>query len=153
EDFDGGFLEWGRPDAAPYDLEQQANDNPGRGEYPRSFDVFFDQVAQAAPDDNRPGSFQINLVAFAEGGFPASAYNIVWSYAQGSASGGRLISDGYMANLLFDDTYLPVAGGLYKIKCELRVPGETTAPPSRTAVAYILLPEAGASFDDWLIQE
>jgi hypothetical protein len=152
EDFGGGFTEWGQPDAYPFQLQQQANANPTRGEYPRSFDVYFDQVARPVPNENLATSFSVNLEAFIEGGFPESTYNMVWSFEQGSTNAGRIVNFGHMAALEFDDTDPPTAG-LYKIRCEARMPGESAAPVSRTAVAYILLPYAGPEITDWLIEE
>lgn len=156
EDFNGGFTDWGQPDAYPSELEKQANDNPNRGEYPRSFDIFFDQVAQSPPEDDKPAAFTINLQAFVEGEFPVNGSlggaRVSWSFEPGSVVAGTLIEDGYNASLRFDANNPPVPG-LYKIRCGVWFLHEGSPPPHRTAVAYILLPYAGPEITDWLIEE
>jgi hypothetical protein len=152
EDFEGGFTEWGQPDAYPFQLEQQGDANPTRGEYPRSFDVYFDQVVRQAPNDNLSAPFRLNIEAFVEGGFDASNYAIAWARETGSTPAGRLIASGFTATLEFDDGD-PPGPGLYRFRCELRRGEEEFAPLHRRASISILLPYAGPEIADWLIEE
>lgn len=148
EYFDGGFTEWGQPDAFPYQLENQQNSHPERGEYPRSFDVFFNEVVQAVPNDNVPGTFVIWLDAAIEGNPGISTYNWIWEVDPTVAGQFIHVGSGAVLDFLGDPT-----PGLYTVRCEARLPSESSAPPHRTVVAHVLLPYAGPEILDWLLEE
>lgn len=157
-EFPGGYTEWGNPDAYPKDIEAQQNQmasevvagnaDPVRLPYPRSADIFLEGVRQGF----EAGPFNVDFEAVLNTTFTEEDFETFWSFESGSVVAGRLMPNGLNATLEFDSVDPPVPG-LYKIRCEVRVPGESTAPLTRTAVAYLLLPYAGPEITDWLIEE
>jgi len=150
--FESEYTEWGTPDGTPETRDIEENNNPGRQQYPRASEVYFNAVWEATPNGYIPRPFEIQLEAQLNTTFSEENFNVVWSYHDDSVEAGRLINDGLNARIEFDESSPPVPG-LYKIECQVLTNGEINAPPSRKAVAYILLPCAGPDIQDWLIAE
>ncbi len=150
--FESEMTEWGTPDGAPLERKMEQEAHPERVGYPRAAEVYFDAIRERTINGDIAGPFVVELQGQLDTSFSEETFDVIWSFHDDSIQAGRLIGDGLNARLEFDNSNPPVPG-LYKIRCEVRVNGEKSAPPSRTAVAYVLLPFAGPDVQDWIIQE
>lgn len=169
--FEAGFEEWGNAGDYPVNLEAaKANDPHLRSEYPRAFILKHKYVREERPDDDTTQPFWFEITADIELGDFTSPDDLTleWSIEPQSVQAGRLfwISPAggeyseWRAFLQFDSTN-PPEPGMYMIRAELKLPGETAAPPERVAVANYLLPYAGpeiainmnAGERSWLLEE